>query len=230
MTKKRTPKDPPQAEPEITVEEIGSSMTARIRTTYRGAAAGRGLRELLERPTRGPFGDTIDTLRAFLADATAESKKLEYDSMEWYGEQVLKELERAESHLARAADAAGKLSKRSSRINKAIAEGLRKTILNASYNAALAAYRAGTLNQEARGKSQNEGPWIKGNVFSSSQSEKAKTRGKQITAEKKLTPAVREALRAKAAKMKTVRFKRSKARLLIREFPELSFETIRKNI
>lgn len=153
MKKKHPPKKSPPV-PDILHEKIGSGMTEGTRTTYRGAPAVKELRELLERPTRGFFGDMIDALRAFLADAPAERKALETDSMEWYAAAVLKELERVERHHARAADAAGKLTKRSSRIYKDAAEGLQKMIANASYNAALAAYRAGTMNQVARGKHQ----------------------------------------------------------------------------
>lgn len=252
MTNKRSPNDPPQPEPEITVEPIGSGMTAGTRTTYRGTAV-RGLLEFLRRPTRGFFGDLEDNLTVFLreeglydekdptkalkalAKALKALAKEERASMRWFAAAVLSELWRVREHLAHAEDAAGKLAKRSSRINKAAAEGLRKTILIASHNAALAAYRAGTLSQEARGKFQYEETWDMGARARSVNKGKGEISGekRRTAAEKKWGPIREEARRiADERKKKNLPHSKSDIASVLQKRLSLTdpIRTIRANI
>lgn len=131
MAKKKTPRKPA---PKV-VEEIGSGMTAGTRTTYRldRGAGIEELREVLRQPPIQFFDNLEQVLRAFLReegcldDPWAALKTLEREerrSMQWYAAAVLREL-----------------VNRSRALKAGNAE-----------RATLAAYRAGALNQEARGK------------------------------------------------------------------------------
>jgi hypothetical protein len=208
MKKKRSPRKPATEVvvdgPAIIHEKVGSRMTERTRTTYRldrgsdaERQAGAGeLQKLLHGLPGGFFHDLDDVLDKFLRESgvpdpteggkypnlshvTAALAKQENDSLPWFAARIRDELKKVERHLARVAEAAEKLSKRSNRIDKTTAGRLLKECKSHSRNAALAAYRAGVLNQEACGKFHFEETWTHGKKYRGKQSDKGRKRGVQ---------------------------------------------------